>query len=160
MSRHELLNLLIMLIVAGASATAQVIPPDRDGLEKGEGMGMGMYGEMNGYPGPLHVLELKDSLHLSAEQLAKTQRIFDEMKQQSVALGRTVITMEEKLNNAFRSGTVSEDSVLVLSTTVGQLRGQLRAVHLRAHLLTRPILSEEQLNTYMRLRGHGEHEHH
>lgn len=139
---------------------SQTIPPDRDGLEKGEGMGMGMYGEINGYPGPKHVLELRDSLHLSPEQISNTQRIFDEMAQQSVALGGSIISMEEKLNNAFRSHDLSEESLLALSTSIGQLRGQLRAVHLRAHLLTREVLTNEQLSLYMHLRGYTEHGHH
>jgi len=154
------LILAVVLIVMPLAAFAQAIPPDRDGLEKGEGMGMGLFAEINGYPGPKHVLELRDSLGLTPDQTLKTEKIFDEMKQQSMALGRTIISMEEKLSKAFRAGSISEDSLQVLSARIGQLRGQLRAVHLRAHLLTRPVLTEAQLRKYIRLRGLTQHEHH
>ena len=33
--------------------------------------------ELNGYPGPSHVLELADKLELSTEQRASMQRLFD-----------------------------------------------------------------------------------
>ena len=37
-------------------------------LKAGRGMGLALAAELNGYPGPLHVLELADKLDLSAEQ--------------------------------------------------------------------------------------------
>ncbi len=160
MSPHRLLILLMVLRTVSSVASGQAIPPDGDGLEKGEGMGMGLFAEINGYPGPKHVLELRDSLDLTPEQILKTEKIFAEMKQQSIALGRSIISMEKKLSNAFRVGSISEDSLQVLSTSIGQLRGQLRAVHLRAHLVTRPVLTEAQLRKYRRLRGLTQHEHH
>ena len=39
-------------------------------LKAGRGMGLALAAELNGYPGPLHVLELKDQLQLTAEQKA------------------------------------------------------------------------------------------
>lgn len=50
MSRHRLLILLIMLIVVTTGASGQSVTPERDGLEKGEGVGIGLFGEINGYP--------------------------------------------------------------------------------------------------------------
>ncbi len=160
MSPHRLLILPMILTGMSIEATAQTIPTDREGLEKGEGMGMGLYGEIHGYPRPKHVLEMKDTLKLSSHQVKKAESIFDEMNRQATSLGKSIISMEEKLNDYFHSGKVSEDSVLVMSASIGQLRGQLRAVHLRAHLLTREVLAEEQLSLYMHLRGHAGHGHH
>src|SRR5256885_6759518 len=37
-------------------------------LRAGRGMGLALAAELNGYPGPLHVLELGEQLMLSAEQ--------------------------------------------------------------------------------------------
>jgi hypothetical protein len=37
-------------------------------LKAGRGMGLVLPAELNGYPGPAHVLELSDQLGLSAEQ--------------------------------------------------------------------------------------------
>jgi hypothetical protein len=43
-------------------------------LNTGRGMGLALAAELNGYPGPSHVLELADKLELSAEQRASMQR--------------------------------------------------------------------------------------
>lgn len=48
-----------------------------DGLSHGKGMGMAMPAELNGYPGPRHVLELASQLGLSEEQRARTQALFE-----------------------------------------------------------------------------------
>ena len=37
-------------------------------LQAGRGMGLALAAELNGYPGPSHVLELADKLGLSADQ--------------------------------------------------------------------------------------------
>ena len=39
-------------------------------LKAGRGMGLALAAELNGYPGPSHVLELADKLKLSAEDKA------------------------------------------------------------------------------------------
>ncbi len=38
---------------------------------------------------------------------------------------------------------------------IGELEGELRAVHLKAHLLTTVVLTREQIGEYNRIRGHG-----
>jgi hypothetical protein len=48
-------------------------------LGAGRGMGLALAAELNGYPGPSHVLELADKLGLSADQRACIQRLFDTM---------------------------------------------------------------------------------
>ena len=40
-------------------------------LRAGRGMGMALPAELNGYPGPVHVLELADALGLTPEQREK-----------------------------------------------------------------------------------------
>ena len=46
-------------------------------------------------------------------------------------------------------------AVAVTPTTFGRARGELRAVHLRAHLETAAVLSAEQTAAYVRMRGYG-----
>src|SRR5712692_2276537 len=55
-------------------------------LAAGRGMGMALAAELNGYPGPVHVLELADKLNLSPDQRAGIQRLFDSMKAEAVPL--------------------------------------------------------------------------
>ena len=51
-------------------------------LREGRGMGLALAGELNGYPGPKHVLELAKELNLTEAQRARTQQLFDDMPSQ------------------------------------------------------------------------------
>src|SRR5882724_3029275 len=55
-------------------------------LKAGRGMGLALAAELNGYPGPSHLLELSDKLNLSTDQRAAIQRLFDSMKAEAVPL--------------------------------------------------------------------------
>ena len=54
---------------------------DIDDLLNGRGMALAKAGELNGYPGPLHVLELASELRLTDEQL----RLITEIKNRMTA---------------------------------------------------------------------------
>ncbi len=41
-------------------------------LKNGRGMGLALAAELNGYPGPMHVLELKDQLRLTAINIIRS----------------------------------------------------------------------------------------
>jgi hypothetical protein len=56
-------------------------------LRTGAGMGLARPGEINGYPGPRHVLDLADELALTPDQRAAVQALFDQMQREAVALG-------------------------------------------------------------------------
>src|SRR5204863_9608358 len=60
-------------------------------LRAGRGMTMALPAELNGYPGPLHVIELADALALSPSQIARMRRLYDDMKGEAVALGERLI---------------------------------------------------------------------
>src|SRR5258708_12149628 len=55
-------------------------------LGAGRGMGLALAAELNGYPGPSHLLELADKLNLSTDQRAPIQRPFDSIKAQTLPL--------------------------------------------------------------------------
>ena len=48
-----------------------------DDLRAGRGMGLALAAELNGYPGPSHVLELGDRIDLTADQRIRVQRLFE-----------------------------------------------------------------------------------
>src|SRR5579883_151022 len=48
-------------------------------LKAGRGMGLALAAELNGYPGPRHLLDLADQLSLTPAQRAEVQRLFDAM---------------------------------------------------------------------------------
>src|SRR6266404_5181818 len=52
-------------------------------LRAGRGMGLALAAELNGYPGPSHVVELAEKLDLSADQRTRVQALFESMKQEA-----------------------------------------------------------------------------
>jgi hypothetical protein len=70
-------------------------------LGAGRGMGLALAAELNGYPGPSHVLELADKLELTADQRARIQRLFDSMKAEALPLGSKLIELEADLDKQF-----------------------------------------------------------
>ena len=50
-----------------------------DDLAAGRGMGLALAAELNGYPGPRHVLDLGDDLELTAGQRAAFEALFEAM---------------------------------------------------------------------------------
>ena len=125
------------------------------GLLDGGGLGMALPAELNGFPGPRHVLELGEMLGLSGEQRAEVQAVFDSMQAQARALGSEIVEMERELDHAFASGTITEERLAELLDGIASRRVRLRGVHLRAHLRVLPILTEPQRAHYMQARGYG-----
>ena len=132
-------------------------------LRDGRGMGLALAAELNGYPGPSHVLELADQLKLSADQRAGVQRLFDAMKAEAVPLGARLIEQEADLDWQFATRTVTPESLKASTAAVAVTQGALRETHLRYHLSTVALLSAAQLHRYAELRGYADkpmHRHH
>lgn len=124
------------------------------GLLAGKGMGYAKAAELNGYPGPAHVLELDEELGLDAEQEAQTVAIFEEMEIQAKRLGADLVEAERALDQAFRNQTVDQSTLPALVREIGEIESRLRTVHLQAHLQQAELLSERQTARYMALRGY------
>ena len=133
-------------------------PDQVDGYRTGKGLGMALPAELNGYPGPRHVLDLAEDLELTSEQLAEVQLLYDEMLPQAVELGEEILTREANLELAFRAGTIDEASLQVQLNELGALYAQLRFVHLSTHLETLDILTQHQVYLYNNLRGYAQTE--
>ena len=132
-------------------------------LQAGRGMSLALAAELNGYPGPLHVLELADKLGLSAEQRGKVQQLFDSMKAEAVSLGAKLIEQEAELDRQFSGRTIAPESLRNMTAVIAATQGQLRATHLKYHLSTAALLSPQQIEQYAALRGYAGHapaEHH
>lgn len=123
-------------------------------LREGRGMGASLPAELNGVPGPLHVLQLAHRLNVTVEQQAALERITADMKASARQLGVRVIAAEADLDRAFRSGNADEALIREATARIATLQGQLRAVHLIAHLETRRLLSEDQVAAYNVARGY------
>jgi Spy/CpxP family protein refolding chaperone len=132
-------------------------------LGAGRSMGLALAAELNGYPGPVHVLELADKLELSADQRAQVQGLFDAMKAEALPLGSRLIAQKSELDRQFASRTVTPASLKAATETIAATQGSLRETHLKYHLSTASILTPDQMRRYAELRGYGEtpmHHHH
>jgi hypothetical protein len=125
-------------------------------LLKGQGMGLARAAELNGYPGPRHVLDLGAELELQENQRASAQAIFEDMQAEAVALGARIIELERGLGQSFVERNATADDMREQVAAIAELQGQLRAVHLEAHLALTPQLSSTQIAEYARLRGYAQ----
>jgi Spy/CpxP family protein refolding chaperone len=122
----------------------------------GRGMGLAKAAELNGYPGPKHVLELASQLNLTSDQVAATKKLHHSMQTEASELGRSIIEREQVLDTMFADKMISHESLSRALETIGELQTQLRSTHLEAHLTQAKILTAEQSKHYSKLRGYSE----
>jgi len=125
-------------------------------LRAGRGMGLALPAELNGYPGPMHVLELAGPLALSDAQRAAVERQFEAMKVESIPIGERLIEQEAVLDQLFAARTATADNVAAAVAAIAETQGALRNAHLRYHLTTLALLQTDQVERYARLRGYGD----
>jgi hypothetical protein len=134
-------------------------------LKAGRGMGLALAAELNGYPGPAHVLELADQLGLSADQKARVQTLFDSMKTEALPLGAKLLDQEAALDRQFADRSITPETLKGQTELIGVTQAELRNAHLKYHLRTAQILTPDQMQRYSVLRGYGSaapthHRHH
>jgi hypothetical protein len=91
---------------------------------------------------------------VTPEQNRRVEQNFEDMAGKARSLGDQIIAEEAALDMAFRAGTIDEKDLHSRVSRIAMLRGELRVVHLRAHLETRALLSAAQINRYKELRGY------
>lgn len=123
-------------------------------LRAGRGMSLALPAELNGYPGPAHVLELAQQLGLSAAQRDAHERMFENMQAEARELGGQLIAAEERLEQLFAQRQATPQAVQHAAAEAAALQGRLRAAHLVYHLQTVAVLSPDQVRRYEHLRGY------
>jgi Spy/CpxP family protein refolding chaperone len=129
------------------------IPPDKDSLLKGLGMGLATIADVNNYPGPKHVINLKAELGLTRDQLKKTEALDKVVSSSAISKGEEIVQAEVELYQLFEAGTVSEKALRSKLEQIGKLRSDLRFIHLQAHLRMKQILTPDQIKQYNEIRG-------
>ena len=153
-----LLFSILMLMAPLVSADPKSLSEEQvQGYLAGKGMGFAKVAELNGYPGPAHVLELADSLQLTGTQREATKKLFNTMHSNAVVLGKEFVKLEQELDDLFASRQVTEATLTALLKKIGECRAQLRQVHIEAHMAQRALLTEDQVARYKQLRTHHHH---
>jgi len=123
-------------------------------LLAGKGMEQAKAAELNGYPGPMHVLELAGPLALSEAQRQDSEALLAGHKAEARALGARLVEAERDLDAAFAEKRIDTAQLEQLTRQIGQLQAELRASHLRTHLQQTRLLTAPQAALYAELRGY------
>src|SRR6056297_3250962 len=110
---------------------------DLEDLRLGRGWGLALAAELNGVPGPAHLLELD----LDAGQVAAIEDIFAAMQAEAQEAGERFIAAEAAIESAFRDGGMTPDALRALIDTSAAARAELRFIHLSRHVETPPLLT-------------------
>jgi hypothetical protein len=172
--KHFLLSFSILLVASNAQAASSdhshdhktkysgeekravksLSATDIAELRRGGGWGLAKAAELNGVPGPAHLLELTDQIPLDPSQVEKITRLFHNMKRQAMEKGERLIALEQDLENHFVAGTINKETLRIALEAIGRTRSELRYIHLATHLETPKILSHHQIKKYNILRGY------
>ena len=123
-------------------------------LKAGRGMGYALPAELNGYPGPSHVLELGEHLGLTEAQRRRMQDLLDAMKAETIPIGERLIAQETDLDRLFSGRTATTANLTAATATIGATQAALRTAHLKYHVATVDTLTTEQVRRYGELRGY------
>lgn len=123
-------------------------------LLAGQGMGLAKAAELNGYPGPAHVLELAGPLALTPQQRSATEALMRRHKARARQMGAALVEAERSLDQAFSSRQVDAASLARLAARIGAEQAQLREEHLRTHLEQTALLDKPQIERYQQVRGY------
>jgi LTXXQ motif family protein len=133
-------------------------------LKAGRGMGLALAAELNGYPGPSHLLELADRIGLTEVQQSKVKAMFEAMKAETIPIGERLLAQEAALDRLFADHKATPDTLTAATAQIGDTQAKLREAHLKYHLATVAVLDQSQIRRYDELRGYAggvqEHHHH
>lgn len=129
-------------------------PEDIQSYLTGKGMGLAKAAELNGYPGPSHVLSLAPKLGLSSEQQKFTKALFVSMETEAINAGSQLVEEERKLDQLFAAKQVTPETLNASLGKIASLQARVRAAHLDAHLEQVRILTPDQTALYNELRGY------
>jgi len=125
-------------------------------LRRGGGWGLALPAELNGKPGPAHLLEHSDEIGLTKTQVVALTEIYEGMLEEAILTGERLIAAEAALSEAFEKDVLLPDVLARLVKVAETARADLRIVHLSRHLATTALLTADQVHKYQVLRGYAQ----
>jgi hypothetical protein len=116
--------------------------------------GIAKLAELNGYPGPRHVLDMASELQLTDTQRMGIEMIYQNMSIKARSIGAAIIAIEQDMDTAFNNKIITKENLKLMLDKSADLYGQLRFVHISAHLDTIQILTPGQIQMYNEMRGY------
>lgn len=136
------------------AAIRALTPEEIAQIEGGDGAGYAKAAELNGVPGPGHVLDLQDELDLTVDQAMTVEDIFAEMRATVIPAGQAYLAAQRALEADFRAGELTASELPERVAEVAALEAALASGHLAAHVQTSDALTPVQIAEYNRLRGY------
>lgn len=132
---------------------------DIEGLKQGSGTpfnGMAKPAELNGVPGPRHVLDMVDAgrLDVTDKQLNRIRAIYDKMQEEAIVLGEKLLSVEQEIDEGFKNKAITEGVLQEKIEASADVYADLRYTHLKTHLQMLEVLDERQVQRYNELRGY------
>lgn len=129
-------------------------PQEIADLRAGRGMDLALAAALNGYPGPMHVLEHAAALRLTDTQRTGLERLMAGMRSDAIAAGERLIAAEQALDRLFAERGATPEAVQDATARIGVAAAAVRSVHLVTHIATRALLTDDQVARYDELRGY------
>ena len=110
-------------------------------LQNGNGWGLAKAAELNGVPGPKHLLDMQGDIGLTAGQTSRIEEIYSDMKAQAIPLGKKLIEAERALNLAFAKREIDDQKLVKLLDNISSVRKQSWNKSFWARELTRILMA-------------------
>jgi len=159
MSKKSIVYACSVLVLTSATALGMPMFSSQErtqGLLEGKGMGLATPAENHGYPGPRHVYDAADQLHLTADQRSKTVALVEAMKAEAIPEAKQLVADEAALDNLFITHKATLANITEASDKAARSESILRVIHLKYHLAMEKILTPEQIKAYEALGSHTE----
>lgn len=113
--------------------------------------GMGLVANLNHYPSPQQILDLKKELSIDKQQEVALVDILSKLNFKVKEMGTFIIKNERMMDSLFRLKKVNDGLLIYYTNRYGLYQGELRNAILQAHLKTKTLLKSSQLRKYERL---------
>jgi hypothetical protein len=80
--------------------------------------------------------------------------LYQNMSNKAKSVGSAIMSLEQNMDEAFANKTMTIENRKLMLDKSADIYGQVRFVHLSAHLDTMQILTTEQIQMYNKMRGY------
>jgi len=119
-----------------------------DAYLTGKSLGLEQVAEINNFPSPRRVLELRRELFLDEAQINRSLMLIKLMRKYSIKAGREIVQKERKLYALFSEKVTDLSTVKQLVADIAELQGKIRFAYLKAHIAQNSFLNENQKSVY------------
>ena len=112
---------------------------------------LALVAELNHYPEPQKVLNLKKELGLTPSQITEVTSVNTEIHRKMKEMGEMIIKNEKAIDDIFKSRKLTDGDVIFFVNRYGLYEGELRTAILLTYLKMNDILTAAQKEKYQKL---------